>query len=142
MSTRYRNLVDGEWIAGDEGPRNLNPSDLDDVVGVAPATSAELAVEAVHAAAAALPAWASTSIEQRSRILGRAGEEIHARRDELGTLLAREEGKPIIEAVGEVTRAAHLLTFFAGEALRRYTKATAIWSARELSISCLPEVSL
>lgn len=118
MSARYRNLVDGEWIAGDDGPENINPSDLDDVVGVAPATSTDVATDAARAAAAALPAWSATTIEQRSRILGRAAEEVHARRDELGTLLAREEGKPIREAVGEVTRAAHLLNYFSGEALR------------------------
>jgi aldehyde dehydrogenase (NAD+) len=41
-----------------------------------------------------------------------------ARADELGTLLAREEGKTLAEAKGEVIRAAQIFRFFAGEAVR------------------------
>src|SRR5881628_1490025 len=41
-----------------------------------------------------------------------------ARQGELADLLAREEGKPLAEAKGEVLRAAHIFKFFAGEALR------------------------
>jgi aldehyde dehydrogenase (NAD+) len=44
--------------------------------------------------------------------------QIQARRDTLGRLLAREEGKTLAEAVAEVTRAAHVFRFFSGEALR------------------------
>ena len=41
-----------------------------------------------------------------------------ARRQELGDLLAREEGKTLAEAIGEASRAALTFDFFAGEALR------------------------
>ena len=46
------------------------------------------------------------------------GTEILARRAELGDLLAREEGKTLPEAIGEVARAGNIFKFFAGEALR------------------------
>lgn len=36
----------------------------------------------------------------------------------LGELLAREEGKTRAEAIGEVTRAAQVFRFFAGETVR------------------------
>src|SRR3546814_14596883 len=41
-----------------------------------------------------------------------------ARREELGRLLSREEGKTLPEGIGEATRAAQIFKFFAGEALR------------------------
>jgi aldehyde dehydrogenase (NAD+) len=44
--------------------------------------------------------------------------EVAARRNELGRLLAREEGKTLPEAIGEVGRAAQIFDFFAGEAVR------------------------
>ncbi|WP_122780238.1 aldehyde dehydrogenase family protein, partial [Pseudomonas viridiflava] len=50
--------------------------------------------------------------------LDKVGSEILARREELGTLLAREEGKTLPEAIGEVTRAGNIFKFFAGECLR------------------------
>ncbi|MEN3148859.1 aldehyde dehydrogenase family protein, partial [Neorhizobium sp. IRAMC:178] len=51
-------------------------------------------------------------------ILRKTSDEILARKEELGALLAREEGKILPEAIGEVTRAAQIFDFFAGEALR------------------------
>ena len=48
-----------------------------------------------------------------------------ARKDELGRLLAREEGKTLAEAVGETIRAAQIFKFFAGEALRNLGDAVA-----------------
>ena len=54
----------------------------------------------------------------RADVLGKAGAELLSRRDELGELLAREEGKTRAEAIGEVARAGQVVQFFAGEALR------------------------
>ncbi|MGH8430516.1 MAG: aldehyde dehydrogenase family protein, partial [Solimonas sp.] len=74
--------------------------------------------EAVAAAAAAFPAWATSSIQLRSDALDKIGTEILARREELGTLLSREEGKTRAEGIGEVTRAGQIFKYFAGECLR------------------------
>ena len=52
------------------------------------------------------PAWSRTTPWQRAEVLDRAGTEVLARADELGDLLAREEGKTLPEARGEVVRAA------------------------------------
>ncbi|TXD95993.1 aldehyde dehydrogenase family protein, partial [Mitsuaria sp. TWR114] len=67
---------------------------------------------------AAFPAWAASTPQQRFDVLDAAGTEILARRAELGDLLAREEGKTLPEAIGEVVRAGNIFKFFAGEALR------------------------
>ena len=98
--------------------RNVNPSDTNDIVGEYAQGDADQTAAAIEAAHAAFPAWARTTPQERHDILLRASTEILARRDELGRLLAREEGKTLPEALGEVARAGQIFDFFAGEALR------------------------
>jgi aldehyde dehydrogenase (NAD+) len=64
------------------------------------------------------PANQCTLTQLRHDILKRVGDEILARRDELGRLLSREEGKTLPEGVGEVVRAGQIFLFFSGECLR------------------------
>ena len=73
---------------------------------------------AVAAATAAFPAWSVSGIQARHDALDKIGNEILARKEELGDLLAREEGKTRPEAIGEVARAGQIFKFFAGECLR------------------------
>jgi aldehyde dehydrogenase (NAD+) len=96
----------------------MNPSDIDDIVGVYDQADESQVCLAVEAARAAAPAWRNSTPQQRFDVLDFVGSEILARKDELGRLLAREEGKVLIEAIGEVTRAGYIFKFFAGEALR------------------------
>jgi aldehyde dehydrogenase (NAD+) len=114
----FDNLIGGEWRAGASYSPNLNPSNLSDVLGhYAQGTAADVEA-AVAAATAAFPAWATGSIQARSDALDKIGTEILARKEELGTLLAREEGKTKAEGIGEATRAGQIFKFFAGECLR------------------------
>ena len=118
MNSPQRNYISGQWVAGGSISKNINPSDTNDVVGeYAQASAAEVDV-AVLAARAAFPAWSRSSPQERHDILLRASSEILARREELGRLLAREEGKTLPEAIGEVARAGQIFDFFAGESLR------------------------
>jgi acyl-CoA reductase-like NAD-dependent aldehyde dehydrogenase len=118
MSALNKNYIAGEWIEGDAVSRNVNPSNTNDVVGLYAHASATQVETAIAAAKAAFPAWSRTSPQERHDILLRASTEILARREELGKLLAREEGKSLPEAIGEATRAGQIFDFFAGEALR------------------------
>ncbi|WP_374561934.1 aldehyde dehydrogenase family protein [Ideonella sp.] len=112
------NLIGGAWTEGPRSYRNINPSDTRDVVGDYTVAGREQALDAVAAAHAAFPAWSLSTPQQRFDALDAAGSEILARKAELGDLLAREEGKTLPEAVGEVVRAGNIFKFFAGEALR------------------------
>ncbi len=112
------NLIGGAWTEGPRSYRNINPSDTRDVVGDYTVAGREQALEAVAAAHAAFAAWSLSTPQQRFDALDAAGSEILARKAELGDLLAREEGKTLPEAVGEVVRAGNIFKFFAGEALR------------------------
>jgi acyl-CoA reductase-like NAD-dependent aldehyde dehydrogenase len=114
----HKNLINGEWVDGACISRNINPSDTRDVIGEYAQADAAQARDAVAAARAAFAAWQHSTPQQRFDILDAAGTEILARKAELGDLLAREEGKTLPEAIGEVARAGNIFKFFAGEALR------------------------
>jgi len=114
----FDNYIAGEWVAGTTRTPNRNPSNLADIIGEYAQADVAQARTAVAAAKAAFPAWSMGSIQERFNILDRAGSEILARKDELGRLLTREEGKTLPEGIGEATRAGHIFKFFAGEVLR------------------------
>ena len=118
MTTVLKNFVGGAWVEGSGALRNVNPSNTNDVVGEYARASKAQTGEAVAAAKAAFPAWARSTPQVRYDALAKVSAEILARKDELGRLLAREEGKTLPEAVGEVGRAGQIFAFFAGEALR------------------------
>lgn len=115
--TIHQNLIGGEWIGSDTS-KNINPSDTNEVVGLYAQASAEDAKQAIAAAKAAFPAWSRSGILERHAILKKTADEILARKEELGALLAREEGKVLAEGIGETIRAAQIFDFFAGETLR------------------------
>src|SRR5262249_38923797 len=94
MST-YKNYVNGEWVDGPDVNRDVNPSTLGDVVGEYTRADGAQARAAIAAARAAHHAWSRGSIQQRADLLDRIGAEILARKDELGRLLSREEGKTL-----------------------------------------------
>ncbi|WP_459749538.1 aldehyde dehydrogenase family protein, partial [Pseudomonas sp. 3A(2025)] len=96
----------------------LNPSDLTESVGLYAQGDAHDTQRAIAAATAAQPLWQAAGSQRRADALDLIGSEILARREELGRLLAREEGKVLAEATGEVVRAGQIFKFFAGEALR------------------------
>jgi len=116
--TLHANYIAGEWADGATAAENINPSDTQDVVGLYARADAAQAEAAIAAAHAAQPQWAAATPQRRFEALDAVGSEILVRRDALGDLLAREEGKTLAEAIGEVVRAGQIFKFFAGEAMR------------------------
>ena len=116
--TLHKNYIGGEWKDGARATKDINPSDLSDVVGeYAGADKAQVEL-AMAAAVTAFPVWSVSTPQARFDALDRIGTEIIARKDELGTLLSREEGKTRVEGIGEAARAGYIFKYFAGEALR------------------------
>ena len=118
MTEPCLNLINGNWLPGDHLTENRNPSDLSDLIGLYAAGTAEDADRAAAAAAAALPAWLRQGPQVRADLLERIAAQIEVRTTEIGTMLAREEGKILSEAIAEARRAAQIFRFYAGEALR------------------------
>lgn len=111
-------IIGGAQVTTSSAAPNTNPSDLSDVIGEYAQAGIAETQTAVHAARAAFNGWAFSTPQHRHDILKAAGDEILARKDELGRLLSREEGKILSEGIAEITRAGQIFHFFAGEALR------------------------
>ena len=116
---RHGNFIDGQWSSGGPTYPVLNPATGELVANVqkAGAEETELAIDAANRA---LPAWRKLTAKERSQRLKRWGELMLSNQKDLATLLSREQGKPLAEAMGEVVYAASFLEWFAEEAKRAY----------------------
>ena len=119
MTETKNNFIAGEWLAGETSIENRNPSDLSDIIGHFTQASRTQLNKALDAARNAQKIWAATGLETRQTVLMNIGNELIERSVELGTLLSREEGKPLAEGKGEIYRAGQFFTYYAAEVLRQ-----------------------
>ncbi len=120
MTETLTHFIGGERVRAAAQESSLNPSNLNDVVAHMPKGGSAEVEAAVIAARKAFPAWSEASPEVRSDLLDQVGDAIMKRREDLGRLLSREEGKTLPEGIGETVRAGRIFKYFAGEALRRH----------------------
>jgi aldehyde dehydrogenase (NAD+) len=118
MSAIQKNFIAGEWVDGTAPTKNINPSNTNDIVGEYARADRAQTEKAIAAAKAAFSAWSRSTPQERYDALNKISAEILARKEELGRLLSREEGKTLPEGIGEAARAGQIFAFFAGEALR------------------------
>ncbi|MFA0414081.1 aldehyde dehydrogenase family protein [Vibrio renipiscarius] len=111
--------IAGEWQSGVSTVSNINPSDIAENLGEFAQASEDHVQQAISAAKQAQPEWERTPIERKQAVLQAIGDELIGRCDELGALLAREEGKPFAEGRGEIYRAGQFFQYFAAEVLRQ-----------------------
>ena len=119
MSSIQKNLIAGSWQAGGGEIENRNPSDLSDLVGVYAQASSDHLQATLAQAKVAQKEWASRGLERRQSVLMAIGNEMMENAEALGSLLSREEGKPLAEGKGEVYRAGQFFTYYAAECLRQ-----------------------
>jgi aldehyde dehydrogenase (NAD+) len=122
VTTTYRNLIGGEWVAPRSGATftSLNPANRDDVVGEFPASGPEDVDAAVDAARRAFPAWSSMPAPKRGEVLFKVARLLAEHKEELARLLTREMGKVIAEARGDVQEAIDVAYYMAGEGRRLF----------------------
>lgn len=111
-------LINGEWITTSHATENINPSDITDTIDAYAQGGVSDAQNAIEAAAKAAAQWGLSTPQQRHDILKKVGDELFVRKEEIGRLLSREEGKTHSEGIAETNRASQIFDFFAGEALR------------------------
>ena len=119
MAELFKNYVAGDWVEGAGSIENHNPSDLSDLIGHYAQAKTDQLTDAIASARAAQVEWAACGMERKQAVLMAIGNELMARAEELGTLLSREEGKPLAEGKGEVFRAGQFFTYYAHECLRQ-----------------------
>ncbi|HEX3755959.1 MAG TPA: aldehyde dehydrogenase family protein [Rhizomicrobium sp.] len=120
MTETLTHFIGGKQISAAGALESINPSNTNEVVAKFPDGSPEDVNKAVEAARSAFPGWSGASPEVRADFLDKVGGMILERREAVGKLLAREEGKTLPEAIGETARAGRIFKYFAGEALRRH----------------------
>ncbi len=95
----------------------VNPA-TEDVVDSVPSGSPEDVELAVATAQRAFGEWSRTDVEKRAAILTKAADLIHEHAKELAATLTSEQGKPVAEAIGEVTHLAHGVRYYAEAATK------------------------
>ncbi|MFN3477221.1 MAG: NAD-dependent succinate-semialdehyde dehydrogenase, partial [Candidatus Methylomirabilales bacterium] len=114
-------FIDGRWVGADSGRtfEVRNPA-TGDLLALVPAGGRAEARRAIEAAAGAFPPWSHLPAKERAALLFKLRDLMLERKEVLARLLTLEEGKPIVEARGEILYAADFLGFFAEEGKRAY----------------------
>jgi alpha-ketoglutaric semialdehyde dehydrogenase len=126
MPEKALNYIAGKWSwpSGAKDLASLNPADQRDVVCVFPDSPGSEVDRAVQAARKAFPAWKRCPAPERAKIIRRAGEIMARQKAELGALVTRECGKPLVEGLGDVQEAIDMAELAAGEGRRLYGETT------------------
>lgn len=113
--------IDGEWIdmGGREGIAVLNPATGGTIGNLPKATNDDLD-RALDAAQRAWPVWRDTPVAKRGAVLRKAASLMRERAKAIGHMMTLEQGKPLAEAIGEVSGAAGQFEIMAEEAKRCY----------------------
>ena len=108
-------FIGGKHVEGKSGRKTdfYQPMTGEVIGQVALASKAELR-EAVENAKAAQPAWAATNPQRRARVLMKFLELISKEMDSLAELLAREHGKTLPDAMGDIQRGVEVVEFACG----------------------------
>ncbi|MBI2377355.1 MAG: NAD-dependent succinate-semialdehyde dehydrogenase [Deltaproteobacteria bacterium] len=132
MRIQDRNLIGGQWVGAVSGAELVvrDPATDEELARVPNGGSAE-ARQAVDAATAAFPAWSAKTAAERGAILRTLSDLMLARKEELATLMSREQGKPIGEARGEIVYAASFIDWAADEGKRLYGEIVPASSAKK-----------
>jgi len=118
---RERCYIDGSWTAADDGSTLPvhNPA-TGATLGTIPNLGVSETRRAIEAASTAQPGWAGLTAKERANSLRRWFDLIMKSQDDLAILMTAEQGKPLVEARGEIAYAASFIEWFAEEAKRLY----------------------
>lgn len=95
--------INGQNMVSKKHTPRENPANPDEIVGYFPENTLDETKGAIDAASEAFKSWSKTPIEERISKMNSASEKIKAQLEELSVLLAREHGKPLYDAKGEIT---------------------------------------
>src|ERR1700733_5867669 len=113
----YKNFVNGEWVAGSSGETFpvYDPS-TEEVIAQVPSSNAADVDRGVKAARAAFDSgpWASTTAQDRGRILFKLAEKIRQNTAQLAEIECRNTGKPIVEAEYDIPDVATCFEYYGG----------------------------
>jgi 1-pyrroline-5-carboxylate dehydrogenase len=114
----YPNIVDGKEVYTDKKTISLNPSNIDEKVGIFQKGGQQNAEDAIQAAVKAFETWKYVSAEDRAQYLFKAAAVMKRRRYEINAWMISEVGKSYLEADADTCEGIDFLEFYGREALR------------------------
>lgn len=119
MQNKFYMLIDGKWIKAESGKnfQVINPA-TSEIIAEVPSGEKKDACKALEAAGKAFEEWRSIPPPQRAKFMHKAADLIRKHQNEISKLLTQEQGKPLLEAKGEVSGAAEAIDYYAEEAYR------------------------
>ena len=137
MAKAIPQLIDGEW-RGSRSRELVEVTDpaTQDVLALAPKATADEIEQAIASAQRAFETWREVPAPERARLMLRYQHLLKEHHDELGELLARETGKNLADAKGDVWRgievvehAANVASLMMGETVENVAREidTASW---------------
>lgn len=115
-----KNFIGGKWISAQAADTimDVNPADTREIIAHVPQSTAADAQAAIEAAEEAFPAWKQVPAPQRGQFLFKVADQLEAKQEEFARLISQEMGKTLADAKKEVTYAANIFRFYAGEGTR------------------------
>jgi alpha-ketoglutaric semialdehyde dehydrogenase len=121
----FQNYIGGEWVDATSGETFESTSPANgETIGTFPRSSSEDVDRAVAAAKAAYEDWRLVPAPRRGEILFRFAQLLTEEKEELSQLMAREMGKVLPEARGDVQEAIDMAYYMGGEGRRLFGQTT------------------
>lgn len=114
----YKNFINGAWVETADLYEVNNPANKNELVGKFPLTTVEGVNDAVQSAHKAFQTWRKVPASERAAYIYRFIELLAENKERLAKALTQEQGKPLTEALTEVSRGVNEMRFVAGEAVR------------------------
>src|SRR5277367_6836197 len=113
----YQNYINGEWVSGASGETfSVYDPSTEEVIAQVAAAGASDVDRAVKAARAAFDSgpWATTSAQDRGRVLFKLADKIRQNSAQLAEIECRNTGKPIVEAEYDIADVATCFEYYGG----------------------------
>jgi aldehyde dehydrogenase (NAD+) len=119
---RFKNFINGKWVEPKSGKyfQNINPANINDIVGEFPESGQEDVNDAVAAAKEAYKEWSNVPAPIRGEYIKKAGDIFARRKDEIARKMTREMGKPVLETKGDIQEAIDTAYYTASETRRLF----------------------
>ncbi len=120
MTETIKNFINGKWVdaKSSETFETRIPAKWNEVLGVVAKSGKEDVDEAVKVAKKAFKKWSKVPVAKRGELLGKVGDIMVRRKEELAQLMAKEMGKIISESRGDVQEGIDTAYYAFGEGRR------------------------
>ncbi len=144
MAEKVKNYIDGQWVDAKSGEtfETRIPAKWDEVLAIVSKSGKEDTDEAVKAAKKAFKKWSKLPVAKRGELLGRVGDLMVKKKEELAQLMAKEMGKVIAEARGDVQEGIDTAYYAFGEGRRFFGKTSPSELPNKVNITFLRPVGV